>query len=116
MAAPFQNYSDGTFLSDLVVRPEFLAYVQEETYNRCQWIQSGVVTRDSALDCRAGGTRVRKGGGVRGTLAIGRRFVRTIQDIRGAHDTHTQQKSAPRRIAAHTFGASMRGPSCRCLD
>ena len=59
MAAPFQNYSGGTFLTDLVVRPEFLSYVQEEVYNRCQWIQSGVVTRNSALDCTAGGTRVR---------------------------------------------------------
>ena len=59
MAAPFQNYSGGTFLTDLVVRPEFLQYVQEEVYNQCQWIQSGVVTRNAALDCRAGGTRVR---------------------------------------------------------
>ena len=59
MAAPFQNYSDSTFLSALITRPEFLQYVQEEVYNRCQWIQSGVVTRNSALDCRAGGTRVR---------------------------------------------------------
>ena len=59
MAAPFQNYSDSTFLTDLVVRPEFLSYVQEEVYNRCQWIQSGVVTRNAALDCSAGGTRVR---------------------------------------------------------
>lgn len=59
MAAPFTNYSDGTFLTDLVVRPEFLQYVQEEVYNRCAWIQSGVVTRNSALDCSAGGTRVR---------------------------------------------------------
>ena len=59
MAAPFQNYSGGTFLTDLVTRPEFLAYVQEEVYNQCQWIQSGVVTRNAALDCRAGGTRVR---------------------------------------------------------
>ena len=59
MAAPYQNYSDSTFLTDLVVRPEFLSYVQEEVYNRCQWIQSGVVTRNSALDCSAGGTRVR---------------------------------------------------------
>ena len=59
MAAPFQNYSDGTFLTSLVTRPEFLQYVQEEVYNRCQWIQSGVVTRNSALDCSAGGTRVR---------------------------------------------------------
>ena len=59
MAAPFQNYDGGTFLSDLVVRPEFLQYVQEEVYNQCQWIQSGVVSRNSALDCSAGGTRVR---------------------------------------------------------
>ena len=59
MAAPFQNYSGGTFLTDLVTRPEFLQYVQEEVYNRCQWIQSGVVQRNSALDCSAGGTRVR---------------------------------------------------------
>ncbi len=59
MAAPFQNYSGGTFLTDLVTRPEFLAYVQEEVYNQCAWIQSGVVTRNEALDCRAGGTRVR---------------------------------------------------------
>ena len=59
MAAPFQNYDGGTFLTDLVTRPEFLAYVQEEVYNQCQWIQSGVVTRNAALDCRAGGTRVR---------------------------------------------------------
>ena len=59
MAAPFQNYDGGTFLTDLVTRPEFLAYVQEEVYNQCAWIQSGVVTRNSALDCSAGGTRVR---------------------------------------------------------
>ena len=59
MAAPFQNYSEGTFLTDLVIRPEFLAYVQEEVYHRCQWIQSGVVTRNTSLDCTAGGTRVR---------------------------------------------------------
>ena len=59
MAAPFQNYDGGTFLTDLVTRPEFLAYVQEEVYNQCAWIQSGVVTRNAALDCSAGGTRVR---------------------------------------------------------
>ena len=58
MAAPYQNYDTGTFLTDLVTRPEFLAYVQEEVYNQCAWIQSGVVTRNGALDCRAGGTRV----------------------------------------------------------
>jgi len=59
VAAPFQNYNGGAFLTDLVTRPEFLQYVQEEVYNQCQWIQSGVVTRNSALDCTAGGTRVR---------------------------------------------------------
>ena len=59
MAAPYQNYSGGTFLSDLVTRPEFLGYISEEIYNRCQWIQSGVLVRNGALDCRSGGVRVR---------------------------------------------------------
>jgi hypothetical protein len=59
MAAPFQNYDGGTFLSDLVTRPEFLAYISEEIFERCAWIQSGVMVRNSALDCRAGGVRVR---------------------------------------------------------
>lgn len=58
MAAPFQNYDGGTFLSNLVARPAFLDYVQEEIFNRCQWIQSGVLTRNAALDARAGGVRV----------------------------------------------------------
>lgn len=59
MAAPFQNYDGGTFLPDLVTRPEFLAYISEEIYERCPFIQSGVMVRNSALDCRAGGVRVR---------------------------------------------------------
>ena len=59
MAATFQNYDGGTFLTDMVQRPEFLNYVQEQVYNQCAWIQSGVVTRNAALDCSAGGTRVR---------------------------------------------------------
>ena len=57
MAAWKGNYG-GTFLSDLVTRPEFLAYTQEDIYNQCKWIQSGAVVRNSALDCREGGTRV----------------------------------------------------------
>jgi hypothetical protein len=59
MAAPFQNYSDGTFLTDLVKRPEFLTYLSEEIVERSAFVQSGVLTRNAALDCRAGGTRVR---------------------------------------------------------
>ncbi len=58
MAATFQNYDGGTFLSDLVKRPEFLGYIQEEILERCAFIQSGVMTRNSALDCRQGGVRV----------------------------------------------------------
>ena len=57
MAAWKGNYG-GTFLSDLVTRPEFLAYTQEDIYNQCKWIQSGALVRNSALDCREGGTRV----------------------------------------------------------
>jgi len=59
VAAPFQNYTGGTFLPDLVTRPEFLSYISEEIFERCAWIQSGVLVRNSALDCRAGGVRVR---------------------------------------------------------
>ena len=59
MAAPFQNYSGGTFLPNLVTRPEFLSYISEEIFERCPFIQSGVMVRNSALDCRAGGVRVR---------------------------------------------------------
>jgi hypothetical protein len=59
MAAPFQNYDGGTFLSDLVTRPEFLGYISEEIFERCAWIQSGVLVRNAALDARAGGVRVR---------------------------------------------------------
>jgi len=59
MAAPFQNYDGGTFLPDLVTRPEFLAYISEEIFERCPFIQSGAMVRNRALDCRAGGVRVR---------------------------------------------------------
>ena len=59
MAAPFQNYDGGTFLPNLVTRPEFLSYISEEIFERCPFIQSGVMVRNSALDCRAGGVRVR---------------------------------------------------------
>ena len=59
IAAPYQNYGTGTFLSDLVTRPEFLGYISEEIFNRCPFIQSGAMVRNNALDCRAGGVRVR---------------------------------------------------------
>ncbi len=58
MAAPMQNYSGGTFLTDLVTRPDFLQYIQEAIYNECKWIQSGAVVRDNALDARRGGVKV----------------------------------------------------------
>ena len=59
MAAISENYSGGTFLSDLVSRPEFLAYTAEGIFEQSKWIQSGIVQRNAALDARAGGTRVR---------------------------------------------------------
>lgn len=58
MTATLQNY-DGTFLTALVTRPEFLAYLSEEIVQRSAFVQSGVIARNAALDCRAGGTRVR---------------------------------------------------------
>ena len=58
MAAPYQNYGTGTFLPDLITRPEFLAYIQEGIYEQCKFIQSGVLARNSALDAKAGGVKV----------------------------------------------------------
>ena len=59
MSAFNGNYSGGTFLSNLVTRPEFLQYTSEGIFEQSKWIQSGIVQRNAALDARAGGTRVR---------------------------------------------------------
>jgi hypothetical protein len=58
MSANLANYSGGTFLSDLITRPEFLQYTAEGIFLQSKWIQSGIVARNAALDARAGGTRV----------------------------------------------------------
>jgi len=49
----------GTFLSNLVTRPEFTQYLSEQIFEQSAFIQSGVMQRNAALDARAGGTRVR---------------------------------------------------------
>ena len=59
MTATSENYSGGTFLSNLVTRPEFLQYTSEGIFEQSKWIQSGIVQRNAALDARAGSTRVR---------------------------------------------------------
>lgn len=58
MAAPFQNYTGGTFLSDIVTRPEFLAYVAEAIYEQSAMLRSGAVVRDGSLDARQGAVKV----------------------------------------------------------
>ena len=57
-SAVMQNFDGGTFLGNLVTRPEFLQYIREDIYFRCKWVQSGVMVRNSALDCRDGGVRI----------------------------------------------------------
>ena len=54
-----QQNMGGTFLSNLIVRPEFLQYTAERIFEQSAFLQSGVITRNAALDARAGGTRVR---------------------------------------------------------
>lgn len=49
----------GVFLSNLITRPQFNAWTAERIFEQSKWIQSGIVSRNSALDARAGGTRVR---------------------------------------------------------
>lgn len=76
MAAPFTNYGGfatptpvaigtnanpnwgSTFSGDLINKVNFGAYVREQLYGRCQWVQSGIIQRNSALDMSGGGTRI----------------------------------------------------------
>jgi len=58
MAAPFQNYSGGVLLADIVKRNNFSAYVSEAIKERSAFIQSGAVVRNALLDASAGGTRI----------------------------------------------------------
>jgi len=58
MAAPFQNYSGGVLLNDIVKRNNLSRYVSEAIKERSLFIKSGAVVRNSFLDSREGGTRV----------------------------------------------------------
>lgn len=48
----------GTYLSDIVTRPEFLSYVAEAIYEQSAMLRSGGVVRDGSLDARSGGVKV----------------------------------------------------------
>ena len=58
MAAPFQNYTGGVLLADIVKRNNFSAYVSEAIKERSAFIQSGAVVRNALLDATAGGSRI----------------------------------------------------------
>jgi len=58
MAAPFQNYSGGVLLADIVKRNNLSTYVSEAIKERSLFLQSGAVVRNSLLDAREGGTRI----------------------------------------------------------
>ena len=58
MAAPFQNYSGGVLLADIVKRNNLSTYVSEAIKERSLFIKSGAVARNSLLDSRSGGTRI----------------------------------------------------------
>ncbi len=58
MAAPFQNYSGGVLLNDIVKRNNLSRYVSEAILERSLFIKSGAVVRNSFLDSREGGTRI----------------------------------------------------------
>ena len=58
MAAPFQNYSGGVLLADIVKRNNLSTYVSEAIKERSLFIKSGAVVRTPLLDAREGGTRI----------------------------------------------------------
>ena len=59
MAAPFQNYSGGVLLADIVKRNNLSTYVSEAIKERSAFLQSGAITRNSLLDASEGGTRIK---------------------------------------------------------
>ncbi len=58
MAAPFQNYSGGVLLADIVKRNNLSRYVSEAIKERSLFIKSGAVARSPFLDAKEGGTRI----------------------------------------------------------
>jgi len=58
MAAPFQNYSGGVLLADIVKRNNLSTYVSEAILERSLFVKSGIIARNSLLDATAGGTRI----------------------------------------------------------
>jgi hypothetical protein len=58
MAAPFQNYSGGVLLADIVKRNNLSTYVSEAILERSLFVKSGIIARNSLLDAAAGGTRI----------------------------------------------------------
>jgi hypothetical protein len=58
MAAPFQNYSGGVLLADIVKRNNLSTYVSEAIKERSLFLKSGAVARTPLLDAREGGTRI----------------------------------------------------------
>ncbi len=58
MAAPFQNYSGGVLLADVVKRNNLSTYVSEAIKDRSLFLKSGAIVRNALLDARQGGTRI----------------------------------------------------------
>jgi hypothetical protein len=58
VAAPFQNYSGGVLLADIVKRNNLSTYVSEAIKERSLFVKSGDVVRTPLLDAREGGTRI----------------------------------------------------------
>ena len=58
MAAPFQNYSGGVLLADVVKRNNLSTYVSEAIKERSLFLKSGAIVRTPLLDAREGGTRI----------------------------------------------------------
>ena len=58
MAAPFQNYSGGVLLADIVKRNNLSRYVSEAIKERSLFLKSGAVARSAFLDAKEGGTRI----------------------------------------------------------
>jgi len=90
-----------TFLGDLVTKVNFGAYVREAVYGNCQWVQSGIIQRNTTLDLSSGGTRI--------TVPFFKPFLASEEHIKSTADWGASGKGylTPQKINADSQVAAV---------
>ena len=101
MARPVRAATDpmwgSTFLNDLIIRPNFSASVLEEFFIRSQFVSSGIIRRNTAMDMTAGGVVV--------NVPFFQEFVATEESIDSSDQWGTSEEGylSPQRISMSDY-------------